>query len=133
MVDLHGGAESLALVNIEGRQHLISLFYRPGLLPVGQQQIFFQAPVQKSSDSSHLRYGEKGGFSQGQPGFPGGGDEPVAGILVQKHLQLCSRPGALRHLFRRKKNPVLLFISVLLRQIYAEIYFFYHLQPLFFS
>ena len=56
MVNLHRCAETVALVDVEGNQNLITWMEAAGLLFKRKKQIFFQTPVQKCSDLSGSSY-----------------------------------------------------------------------------
>ena len=56
MVNLHRCAETVALVDVEGNQNLITWMEAAGLLFKRKKQIFFQTSVQKCSDLSGSSY-----------------------------------------------------------------------------
>ena len=133
MVHLHRRRETAALVHIERHQDLIALPYFGCLFLVRKQHILLESPVEKGSDLRHLGHFQFPHLTYAQKRPVCRSDDPVPGILVQKHLDRIPHPAALRHLFFRKEHSVIHGRIGLLTQIHPEIQLLHNDQRLCFS
>ncbi len=104
VVDMHGGAETIALIDVESGQNCIPHPNPFCLFLEGKKEVFGKSPVQKGADICHIGYPQWGCFIQSDIGNRGGGGEPVFGIPVEEYLQGISRGDPLGHLIIGKEN-----------------------------
>ena len=98
-IDVHCGAESLALIEVNSHQDLLPfLDALSGLLMERKQQVFVQSPVQEGADAAHLQDCQITDLMQHEFGLSARGDHSVLGILVEKDFQFIALADPLRHL-----------------------------------
>ena len=105
VVQARGGCHPAAgLVHVD-IDH-ISAFFPHGhtLLAEGHQQVLGQPPVQEAAGMIDLHTAQRHALPHLGTGGAGGGDGPVLGVVIEKHVQRTADLGAGRHFQTWQKN-----------------------------